>query len=146
MNRALRTGSILVAAILTVSSLSTYLISSTELQAGNGALDKPTPGKQEKKTAPAVNPVNVKLKAIIIKHIEFKDTPINKAVELISAKAKEFDTKKEGVAITLSVKNPENMKVTMSLDNVPLGNVLDAITRASGLKYKVDEKGVTIHQ
>ncbi len=90
-----------------------------------------------------------KLSEIIIDQIDFEEATITSVVNLLIQRSKELDpsANKTGVSILLRLK-PEEIqsipKITMSLDGIPLGEVIRYICQACNLKYRVEERAVII--
>jgi len=88
-----------------------------------------------------------KLSEIIIDQIDFEDATITAVVNLLIQRSKELDPSatKTGVNILLRL-TPEEVlttpKITMSLDGIPLGEVIRYICQACVLKYRVEERAV----
>ena len=90
-----------------------------------------------------------KLSEIIIDQIDFEDATITSVVNLLIQRSKELDpsANKTGVNILLRLTPEEVMsapKITMSLDGIPLGEVIRYICQACVLKYRVEERAVII--
>ena len=75
-----------------------------------------------------------KAKAIIIAKLDFHEVPLTKAVEALHQKSVESDPQKKGVAIVVKkLPRIEGLKVTLSLTNVPLEDVLWYLAEELGL-------------
>ena len=110
--------------------------------------------------------ITSKLQNIIIPRIDFENTPLDEAMEYLSQKTMELDpdfqTKRRGVSFVVETGAKENgedlgggslllgsdpnAKVIdrLQLENVPLATALEYITSKTGLRYRVDEDGVTL--
>lgn len=109
--------------------------------------------------------MNDKLQNIIIPSLSFNDMPLENAVRFLAAKSKELDPTGEGVNFVLKAKPtvvppkpnvaagtqattaaapavPRN--ITLTLSQVPLGDVVRFITNLTNLQFKVDEYAVFI--
>jgi general secretion pathway protein D len=108
--------------------------------------------------------INDKLQNIIIPSLSFNDMPLENAVRFLAAKSKELDPTGEGVNFVLKAKPtilpkkaadnrdaepaappptiPRN--ITLTLSQVPLGDVVRFITNLTNLQFKVDEYAVFI--
>ncbi|HBC85368.1 MAG TPA: hypothetical protein DCZ94_00275 [Lentisphaeria bacterium] len=90
-----------------------------------------------------------KLSEILIDQIDFEEATITSVVNLLIQRSRELDpsANKTGVSILLRLKPEEIIntpKITMSLDGIPLGEVIRYICQACGLKYRVEERAVII--
>lgn len=106
--------------------------------------------------------INDKLQNIIIPSLSFNDMPLENAIRFLAAKSKELDPTGEGVNFVLksrpTVQPPkpgEQTKeptptptiprnITLTLSQVPLGDVVRFITNLTNLQFKVDEYAVFI--
>jgi len=90
-----------------------------------------------------------KLNDIVIPRIEFEDTSLNSVVQYLISESKDNDTspEKTGIPITLHL-NADQMdqipKITISLDDIPVGEVIRYICQSTGLKYRVGDRAVII--
>jgi general secretion pathway protein D len=90
-----------------------------------------------------------KLSEIIIDQIDFEEATISSVVSLLIQRSKELDPSptKTGVNIILRL-TPEQVintpRITMSLDGIPLGEVIRYICQTCILKYRVEERAVII--
>ncbi len=90
-----------------------------------------------------------KLNDIVIPRIEFEDTSLNSVVQYLIGESKDNDTspEKTGVPITLHL-NADQMeqipKITISLDDMPVGEVIRYVCQSTGLKYRVGDRAVII--
>jgi general secretion pathway protein D len=90
-----------------------------------------------------------KLSEIIIDQIDFEEATISSVISLLIQRSKELDPSpnKTGVNILLRL-TPEQVvntpRITMSLDGIPLGEVIRYICQTCGLKYRIEERAVII--
>ncbi|MFA6566710.1 MAG: hypothetical protein WCS96_00715 [Victivallales bacterium] len=90
-----------------------------------------------------------KLTEIIIDQIDFEEATISSVVSLLIQRSKELDPSpnKTGVNILLRL-TPEQVintpRITMSLDGIPLGEVIRYICQTCVLKYRIEERAVII--
>lgn len=90
-----------------------------------------------------------KLSEIIIDQVDFEEATISSVVALLIQRSKELDPSpnKTGVSIFLRL-SPEQVintpRITMSLDGIPLGEVIRYICQTCLLKYRVEERAVII--
>ncbi len=79
-----------------------------------------------------------KLKSIVVEHIEFEEVSIKTVVDYLRNISKEADPDSKGINILLLLekdKKPEDYRITLLLDKVPLDTVLDYTAKAAGLTY-----------
>ena len=88
-----------------------------------------------------------KFNGIVIKHIEFDEASISDVVAFLSKQALELDPGKKGVNIVLQL-NPEQSKtppkVSMVVEDIPLGDAIKYVATVTGMKYRVDSSGSVI--
>ncbi|MBN1863737.1 MAG: hypothetical protein JW808_02425, partial [Victivallales bacterium] len=112
----------------------------------------PMPAKvpDEKETIEAATTrsgVSEKLNSIIMGSINFTDVPIQSVVRFLSAESKRLDSTGEGVNIALGMSDQELLDVpavNMVLDNLPLREVIRYLCQSTGLRYRVEERVLTI--
>jgi general secretion pathway protein D len=93
--------------------------------------------------------VDVKMRSIVIPNISFAETTLAEAVEFIKRKTKELDTlepdpTKKGVNIIIQPGPQAPPPVNLSLENVPLGELLRYVAEASGMAVKVEQYGIRL--
>ena len=78
-----------------------------------------------------------KLSRIIYPRFEFDDAEISAVLKFLNNRNAEYDPDKEGIAIEsgLRPEDAEKIRVTMSLNDMPLGELLRYICQATGLKF-----------
>lgn len=101
----------------------------------------------EQQTTAKKETIAKKLNSIVIDHIEFKDVALPTVISYLNQKTKELDKEKKGVNIILKldandVKNPP--KITIRLEDIPLGDAIKYIAMAAGMKYQVEAEAVAI--
>jgi len=88
-----------------------------------------------------------KLDSIIIPKIEFDDASLSSVLSYLNSESKELDIEdKAGINIILRLTTSEDElnRITMSMDDIPFGEVIKYICLATGLKYVVEEHAVII--
>lgn len=88
-----------------------------------------------------------KLQQLIVDNIEYDGAPIVNVISHIKQKSKEIDPDGVGINIVLNLPPEESDKVkvkNITLDQVPLLEVLRYICQQTGLKFRVEEKTVMI--
>ena len=87
-----------------------------------------------------------KLSRIIYPRFEFDDAEISAVLKFLNNRNAEYDPDKEGITIEsgLRPEDAERIRVTMSLNDMPLGELLRYICQATGLKFRVDENSIYI--
>lgn len=115
---------------------------------------KSTSGEASNSTAA----IQHKLNSIIIPKVEFKGATVREAVDFLKKKSVELDTaesnpSRRGVNIVLQPDyaepnkegiSPADAQLTLSVINMPLGEVIRYVTTLSGLKVKVESDKVSI--
>jgi hypothetical protein len=88
--------------------------------------------------------VEHKLKSMVVS-VDFRDATIEEATEALTVMSRQLDPTHKGVEFVLE---PEAITaghhVTMKLENVPLGETLRYVCELSGVRYRVDERFVSI--
>ena len=87
-----------------------------------------------------------KLSRIIYPRFEFNDAEILAVLRFLNNRNSEYDPDHEGIVINsgLRPEDAERIRVTMSLNDMPLGELLRYICQATGLKFRVDENSIFI--
>ena len=105
-----------------------------------------------------------KLNTIVFPKIDFRDATVREAVEFLTFKSKSLDTNHEGVSIVLltsaegaggipGLEPPPDfipadpyagIRITLTLNNVPLIEVIKYITNLANLKFKIEPSAVVI--
>ena len=88
-----------------------------------------------------------KLDRIILPSLEFEDSDINGVVALLNQRSRTYDSMREGVTFSIAMRDEERAllnKVNLRFSNIPLSEALRYICQDLGLKYRVDNDGVTI--
>jgi len=88
-----------------------------------------------------------KLDSIIIPKLEFDDASLSSVLSYLNSESKELDIEDNaGINIILRLNTPEDElnRITMSMDDIPFGEVIKYICLATGLKYVVEEHAVII--
>ena len=86
---------------------------------------------------------DVKLNNIIFPSFQFDDADLTAVLTFIQDRSKEYDPekneKRKGVSVghMLTPELVDKVRVTLSLDNVSLGTLLDCLSLVTGLKYEV---------
>jgi beta-lactamase regulating signal transducer with metallopeptidase domain len=101
---------------------------------------------------PYVFPPNIegKLKSIILPKVQFSDASIAEAIEFLRVKSRDLDISSpdeyKGINFVLKAgnKTTESPKLTLDLQNVPLGEVLRFVTQLANLQYQVTSHAVVI--
>lgn len=89
---------------------------------------------------------HAKLARIVYPRFEFEDADIAAVLRLLNNRNKDYDPEREGIVINsgLRPEDSERIRVSMSLNDMPLGELLRYICQETGLKYRVDENSVFI--
>ena len=117
------------------------------------AAPRPAENERPKASAPNTTALQSKLNGIIFPKIDFRDTTVREAFEFLSAKAKALDPNGQGVNIVLRLGDEHqagapsgSTRITLTLNNVPLIEVIKYITNLANLKYKIEPFAVNITQ
>lgn len=90
------------------------------------------------------NPVELKMRTIVIPRVSFSDMPLSHAVETLSDLSEEHDPEKAGVNIVLIDPKGSNPRVSLTLRNTPLDKVVDLVTQSVHYQYDVEGDAVVI--
>ncbi len=88
-----------------------------------------------------------KLDRIILPSLEFDESDISAVVKHLNQRSRTYDPLHEGVSFSIAMTKAESRllnKVSMRFSNIPLSEALRYICQDLGLKYRVDNDGVTI--
>jgi len=104
-------------------------------------------------SAPATSMLQSKLQRIVFPKIDFRDATVREAFDFLSAKAKSLDPDGQGVNIVLKLGDEHQAgapaggtRITLTLNNVPLIEVIKYITNLANLKYRIEPFAVSIVQ
>ncbi|MDB6023949.1 MAG: Type secretion system protein [Verrucomicrobiales bacterium] len=102
-----------------------------------------SPGAKVYFTPPGREEILRKLQTIRLNTISFDDLPLSTALKQLSEATKQRDPETNGIVFTSSSTNA-NVSIKLSLRNVRVTDVLDAILKVTDaqLKYSVEETGV----
>ena len=94
----------------------------------------------------ATKDLKKKLDSIVVKHLEFEETPFEGVLEACKVEALAGDPGKKGVNIFLIGISKETLeaKVNLVVDYLPLSELIEILCRMNGLQYKVEDNGVVI--
>ena len=98
----------------------------------------------------AISILRQKLNVIILPKVEMNAVTIGDAVQFFAINSPKYDVverdpAKRGVKITLAPGAEQGTsKITLNLQDVPMGEALRYVTEIAGLKYKIDPTGVVI--
>lgn len=107
-------------------------------------------GGESSAEAASLGSVREKLRRIVLPQLELAQTPLREALEYLSARSKELDSggvgERKGVDIVLAGTDPavSATPISLKLDGVPLGTILDYVAQAARLKVRIDEVAVTL--
>ena len=113
----------------------------------------PSAGKREHSEAEKakVAALEKKLKTIVIPSIEFRDIPLKSAVDFIVSKSMELDAaerdvQKKGINCVLvgDPKEFQSILISLSMGNVPIGEVLRYTAELAGMSYELQPNAVVI--
>jgi hypothetical protein len=120
------------------------------LAAQDGPASVPLPGNHAK--------IESKLKSIIIDKVNFDKADVATVIDFLSRKSKSLDPDKEGVNIVLRLPDDNakdaapatprpkiHREVSITLENVPLGDLLEYISQQTNLQYSIEEYAVVLH-
>jgi hypothetical protein len=108
---------------------------------------RPVPAELPRQTsAPSTVAITGKLNSIIFPKIDFRDATVREAIEFLAAKSKSLDPEGQGVNIVLKFDDAEfgKTRITLTLNNVPLIEVIKYVTNLANLKYKIEPFAVSI--
>lgn len=88
--------------------------------------------------------VEQKLKSMVVS-VDFENATIEEATQALTNMSRGLDPKHQGIGFVIQ---PEALgasrSITLKLENVPLGETLRYVCELSGLRYRVDERFVSI--
>ena len=103
--------------------------------------------KASERKDPAGQGTLAKMERIVFPRIEFEDMNVKSVLSYLNDRSKLYDPDKEGVSIMFGFDNQtaEKLgKVTMSLSQIPMSEVIRYVCKDTGLKYRVDPSGVIV--
>ena len=85
-------------------------------------------------------------KAITIPKLDFREATLTEALEFLRSKSRDLDPRKEGINFVLKVPPSfSQVKITISLINVPLLEAVKYITNLASLEFSVEENALVVH-
>jgi general secretion pathway protein D len=89
--------------------------------------------------------IDQKLSSIFIPSIDFTDASIEDATGFLSSESKRLDPEHKGVNFIIQPEASTSAKpITLSLNNVPLGEALRYICQLAGVKDKIEDYAISI--
>ena len=86
-----------------------------------------------------------KLKSIVLKQVEFKDTDLNAVVRYLSQESRRLDySGGKGVNFIVRGNASKQKRINLELSNVPLSAVVHYVCLLGGLDYKIERNAVII--
>ena len=95
--------------------------------------------------------VDMKLRNIVIPNVSFPDpgVPLAQAISTLSVLSQDFDKStegKKGVNIVLMDAGGEAKNVTLTLRDLPLGQILDWVTQQAGYQYDIENETIVVRK
>lgn len=96
--------------------------------------------------APSTVGITRKLSSIIFPKIDFRDATVRDAFEFLAMKSKSLDPEGQGIHFVLKLGDGSGSgtRITLTLNNVPLIEVVKYVTNLANLKYKIEPFAVSI--
>jgi hypothetical protein len=85
-----------------------------------------------------------KLNTVIIKKIELEDADFKNVIKAVRVKAAEADPEGKGINIFVKRSVKDVPKLSLFLNNIPLGELIEAICMAAELDYEVGDYAIMI--
>ncbi|MCP4177370.1 MAG: hypothetical protein GY756_06365 [bacterium] len=102
----------------------------------------------EETSKPKVSKIRHKLENIIISKIDFDNASVSSVITYLNRESKILDTEDNlGINIVLRLdrtSESNSERITMALDEVPIGEAIKYVCLAAGLKYKIEEHAIII--
>ncbi|HJO92225.1 MAG TPA: hypothetical protein QF753_02395 [Victivallales bacterium] len=102
----------------------------------------------EETSKPKVSKIRQKLKNIIISKIDFDNASVSSVITYLNRESKILDTEDNlGINIVLRLDRTSESsteRITMALDEVPIGEAIKYVCLSAGLKYKIEEHAIII--
>jgi len=96
-------------------------------------------------TAKPETDIKKKLNNIVMDHVEFSDAQVETVIAFLRKRAKELDPDGKGINIVVSIpKDTKLSTITMEMDDIPVGKLLEYICMSAGLSMTVEENVVII--
>ena len=95
--------------------------------------------------------VDMKLRNIVIPNVSFPDpgVPLAQAISTLSVLSQDYDKStegKKGVNIVLMDAGGEAKNVTLTLRDLPLGQILDWVTQQAGYQYDIENETIVVRK
>ena len=85
-----------------------------------------------------------KLQSIIIPEVDFGGVNISSIVRQLNKRSRECDPEGKGINLIYSPSDDDMQEVTLQFTNLPIGEIIRYLCQYAKLKYKVEDKAVTI--
>lgn len=85
-----------------------------------------------------------KLQSIIIPEVDFGGVNISSIVRQLNKRSRECDPEGKGINLIYSPSDDDMQEVTLQFSNLPVGEIIRYLCQYAKLKYKVEDKAVTI--
>jgi hypothetical protein len=87
------------------------------------------------------------LDTMVLEKIDFREASVAEAAEFLVARSKELDPQKVGFTIALAPEiRKQSERITLSLRNVPMIELIKYVTSLSNLKYKLTKGNVIMFE
>lgn len=88
-----------------------------------------------------------KLRHLVVPAVNFRDADPRRVVEYLQYQSGQLSTDKEPLNIVWLTPATDRLpRITLNLTDIPLGEALKYVTRAAGLRYRVDAHAVVIER
>ena len=91
-------------------------------------------------------PLQRKLNSLVITELNVERAPLKDVIALIQLRAQRGDPDNEKINFLVLLKpEAQTKEITLSLDQVPVGEAVRYVCMAAGVKYRVEPHAVVIH-
>ncbi len=92
----------------------------------------------------AQTPYPEKLRKLILEKVQFDEVDIVEALEFVRKKSKEIDPSGKGVNIIIKELKKGDFKVTLELNDIPVGDLVRYICMSADLDFKIETYAIII--
>ncbi|MCX6858030.1 MAG: hypothetical protein NTV80_24350, partial [Verrucomicrobia bacterium] len=103
--------------------------------------------KMTKKAQPHINPIETKLKTIVLPSVIFSNATADEAVDFLRIKSRALDTsttEPKGVNILLQSRDMASSSITLDLRDVTLGEAIRYVADLAGLEMRLNSSAVLL--
>jgi hypothetical protein len=104
----------------------------------------PAAGAPPAAAAAPESPAMIKARSLIVPTVDFRDATIDEAVDFLRVRARGLDPEKVGVNIVVNAAGIPDLKISLTLKNVPLSEALRYVAELSNLSLRAEPDALVL--